>query len=80
MTTADWDVTTDEGFAAFFTATFDAAYAYAASLCAHDRAGAEALVRLVYGLPGEKSEGRQSKVANPMFMSVANWLRCRRLP
>ena len=49
MTKTDWDVTSDEGFAAFFAATFDTAYAYAAHLCGNDRADAEALVRLVYG-------------------------------
>lgn len=74
MTTADWDVTTDEGFAAFFTATFDAAYAYAASLCAHDRAGAEALVRLVYGFArGHARNGRVATLsAAAMHSAITN--------
>lgn len=71
MTTTDWDVTTDEGFAAFFAATFDTAYAYAAHLCANDPAGAEALVRLVYGFARRHArEGRVATLSGPAMRSA----------
>jgi hypothetical protein len=71
MTTTDWDVTTDEGFAAFFAATFDTAYAYAAHLCANDPAGAEALVRLVYRFArGHARDGRVATLSAPAMRSA----------
>ncbi len=67
----EFDVSTDDGFAAFFLATFAEAYEYADHLCGHEADAAEELVRLVFGWARRHAQqGRVTRLSDEMMQGA----------
>jgi hypothetical protein len=67
----EFDVSTDDGFAAFFLATFAEAYEYADHLCGHEADAAEELIRLVFGWARRHAQqGRVTRLSDEMMQGA----------